>query len=157
MLFRSRVGFIVPLYVNGALAPRHPASRAIAKWHQRGYIFMSRWVGRADDPAWGGPCPITHDEAYIGPDGCMHPDKERGSADNICFTLTYGTIGKPYNVGGSVFTSPWRVGWNFGGAWEGTLRHGTAFTFNCTTGQRIDIYPFITDFIELLPLNDVEV
>ena len=150
------IGYIVPLYVNGVPAPRHPAAHAIASWHQRGYTFVSRWAGLLNDPSWGSSSPINRDENYIGPDGCMHPDKERGSEDNTCFTFTFGDDDTPYKLGPSIYTTKWRVGWNFGGAWEGVMHPGTAFTFDCATGERFNIFPYITNLIELDPLGDVE-
>ena len=70
--------------------------------------------------------------------------------------FTFGDDNTPYKLGSSIYTSNWRVGWNFGGAWEGVMHPGTAYTFDRTTGERFDIFPYIADLIELDPLGDVE-
>lgn len=116
------VGILSTLVLDHESNPRKPFVKAIVKYGDRGYTFITQSVPL------GEPC--SHQTASCA-------TLRRGFNDDKCFTVTFDTSETPYQIGGCVTpSSVHKVGWKLGGGLHGTenVISTNSRTFNAITG-----------------------
>ena len=114
--------------------PRYSVLRLIEKYQYRGYKFYTRGEAVVHPDIQRGPTALSNGR-MLDTGKALHCHEYRGSEDGKCFTISFDTLERPYEVGVSLHDSKWRVGWRLGGIHGQRWYRYKGTTFDSVTGE----------------------